>query len=88
VLGLGATESRTVLDLLQSYVGRPHNVLTWTAQAGDVLVADARSVQVRVPGRPDGMVVRTVAGDAPLGINGQHSHHPLPVDPATVRRSA
>jgi taurine dioxygenase len=88
VLGLADAESRTVLDLLQSFVARPHNVLTWTACPGDVLVADARSIQVRFPARRAGLVVRTVTGDAPLGINGQHSHLPAPAEPGAVRRSA
>jgi taurine dioxygenase len=84
ILGLPDSESRTVLDLLQSYVIRPHNVFTWTPAPGEILLADARSIQLRAPAGTD---VHRVAGDAPLGIDGQHSH-PIPTGPVSVRRSA
>jgi taurine dioxygenase len=72
VLGLPDAESRTVLDLLQSYVVRRHNLVTCTLHPGDVLLADARGVQVRLP--PGSSRLLEVTGEAPLGINGQHSH--------------
>jgi taurine dioxygenase len=77
LVGLTGAESRTLLPLLQSYLVRPTNLLQWTWSPGDVLLVDARVTQRhdgRGTGAPDGVHRHDVAGDAPLGIDGQHSH--------------
>jgi len=82
VVGLDDTESRTVLRLLRTHLDLPGNVLRWSWRTGDVLLVDARAVFFRRPGVGEGVgegetaepVVRlTVAGDRPLGVDGQHS---------------
>ncbi|HEY6796779.1 MAG TPA: TauD/TfdA family dioxygenase [Kineosporiaceae bacterium] len=77
ILGMTTPESRTVLDLLQSYVLRPDNIVTWAPTDGDAVVADARAVQHRTGPVAErgacGVVRIDVAGDAPLGVDGQHS---------------
>jgi taurine dioxygenase len=79
ILGLGDDESCTVIHLLQSYLVRPHNVLRWDWQDGDLLLVDARAVQRHArPGggpRPATTSAVEVAGDPPLGVDGQHSHY-------------
>jgi len=91
LVGLSGEESRTVVHLLQSYLVRPHNVLTWHWQDGDVLLVDARAVQHHerpCPGPvPPATATLHVAGDRPLGVDGRHSH-PLCAGPADARRTA
>jgi taurine dioxygenase len=71
VLGLTDDEGRTVLELLQSYVTEPHNVVELECAPGTLVLADARAIQVRLPA-PTRLL--TLAGEPPLGVNGQHSH--------------
>jgi alpha-ketoglutarate-dependent sulfate ester dioxygenase len=78
ILGMDATDSRTLLDLLQSSLVRPDNIATWAGAVGDAVLADACAVQHRAENAagadPGGIARIDVAGNAPLGVNGQHSH--------------
>jgi len=77
ILGLTVAESRTILQLLQSYLVQPHNVVRWDWQAGDLLLVDTRAVQWHArPGAGPGpatVATAEILGDTPLGIDGQHS---------------
>ena len=78
LVGMTIAESRTVIHLLQSYLVRPHNVQHRTWRPGDLLLVDARAVQRHArSGRGPATATTSwaeVAGDAPLGVDGQHSH--------------
>jgi alpha-ketoglutarate-dependent taurine dioxygenase len=71
-------ESRSVLRQLQAHVIRPENTLTWQWAPGDLILLDNRITQHHAPpdggGRPATLHRVLLAGDAPLGVNGQHSH--------------
>jgi taurine dioxygenase len=71
LMGLGEADGRTLLELLQSHVVRPDDLLEVSCAPGDLVIADARAVQVRLP---VGTRALEVAGDPPLGIDGQHSY--------------
>jgi len=75
--GLSTTESKDVLRLLQAYVTRPENVLRVQWNPGDVVVFDNRITQHYAPDDYDTLPRRlnrvTVAGDVPIGIDGQAS---------------
>ena len=70
-------QSRDVLHLLQAHVTAEENVLRWRLVPGDVVLIDNRVTQSFLPREREhaGSVRRiAVAGDAPLGVNGQHSY--------------
>jgi len=75
--GLGTTESKDVLRLLQAYVTRPENVLRVRWNPGDVVLFDNRITQHYAPADYDDLPRRlnrvTVAGDVPVGIDGHTS---------------
>jgi alpha-ketoglutarate-dependent taurine dioxygenase len=75
--GLSTTESKDVLRLLQAYVVRPENVLRVQWNPGDVVLFDNRITQHYAPDDYDKLPRRlnrvTVAGDIPVGIDGQSS---------------
>jgi taurine dioxygenase len=75
--GLNADESRDVLRILQSYVTRPENVVRWSWAPGDLVVFDNRITQHYAPddyGDLPRLLHRvTVAGDAPVGVDGNRS---------------
>jgi alpha-ketoglutarate-dependent sulfate ester dioxygenase len=77
VVGLSVGESRDVLRLLQYYVTRPENVLRVTWEPGQVVLFDNRITQHYAIGNYDGAPRRlhrvTVAGDVPVGVDGQPS---------------
>ena len=78
IVGLSGGESRDILRLLQAYVTRPDNVLRVTWQPRQLVLFDNRITQHYAPDNYDGLPRRlhrvTVAGDVPVGIDGQRSH--------------
>jgi alpha-ketoglutarate-dependent sulfate ester dioxygenase len=78
IVGLSAGESRKILDLLQSYVTRPENVLRWRWSPDQLVVFDNRITQHYAVDNYDGLPRRlhrvTVAGDVPVGIEGKESY--------------
>ncbi|WP_059011330.1 TauD/TfdA dioxygenase family protein [Streptomyces specialis] len=77
LIGLGADESRDLLRILQGYVTRPENVVRWHWAPGDLVLFDNRITQHYAPddyGDLPRLLHRvTVAGDAPVGVDGNHS---------------
>ncbi len=77
LVGLSATESRDILRLLQAYVTRPEHVLRWSWQPGQLLVFDNRITQHyaldNYDDQPRRLARITVAGDVPVGLDGQPS---------------
>ncbi|HEY8482577.1 MAG TPA: TauD/TfdA family dioxygenase [Spirillospora sp.] len=76
--GLSSREGRAVLDILQSYVTRPENVLRWNWTPGDLIIFDNRITQhyaVDDYGTLPRLLHRvTVAGDVPVGVDGRESY--------------
>jgi taurine dioxygenase len=77
IVGLSTRESRTILDLLQSYVTRPENVLRWRWEPGQLVLFDNRITQHYAVDNYDDLPRRlhrvTVAGDVPTGVDGGSS---------------
>ncbi|MEU1179220.1 TauD/TfdA family dioxygenase [Streptomyces sp. NPDC005820] len=78
IVGLSAGESRKILDLLQSYVTRPENVLRHRWSENQLVVFDNRITQHYAVDNYDGAPRRlhrvTAAGDVPVGVDGKESH--------------
>ncbi|WP_405886678.1 TauD/TfdA family dioxygenase [Streptomyces longwoodensis] len=78
LVGLSLGESRKLLDLLQSYVTRPENVLRHRWSQNQLVVFDNRITQHYAIDNYDGLPRRlhrvTVAGDVPVGIEGKESY--------------
>lgn len=70
-------DSRSLLDLFQSYISRPENVVTWYWQAGDIAIWDNRSTQHRATadfGAQHRELQRvTLVGDTPVSVSGKRS---------------
>ncbi|WP_328403880.1 TauD/TfdA family dioxygenase [Streptomyces sp. NBC_00390] len=77
LVGLSPSESRDLLRILQSYVTRPENVVRWTWAPGDLVLFDNRITQHYAPddyGDLPRLLHRvTVAGDVPVGVDGETS---------------
>ncbi|MDH6519046.1 alpha-ketoglutarate-dependent taurine dioxygenase [Streptomyces sp. SAI-090] len=77
IVGLSAGESRKLLDLLQSYVTRPENLLRHRWSENQLVLFDNRITQHYAVDNYDGLPRRlhrvTVAGDVPVGIEGKES---------------
>ncbi|UED87095.1 TauD/TfdA dioxygenase family protein [Streptomyces profundus] len=77
LVGLNADDSRDLLRILQNYVIRPENVVRWSWAPGDLVLFDNRSTQHYAPddyGTLPRLLHRvTVAGDVPVGIDGERS---------------
>ncbi|MBD2139707.1 TauD/TfdA family dioxygenase [Anabaena sp. FACHB-1237] len=77
IRGLSPTESADIIRLLQSYITRPENTVRWRWQVGDVAFWDNRATQhyaIADYGNEPRRVQRvTIAGDLPLGIDGNYS---------------
>jgi len=77
IRGLSPAESTDILRLFQSYITRPENTVRWRWQVGDVAFWDNRSTQhyaIADYGDQPRRVQRvTIAGDLPVGIDGQYS---------------
>lgn len=78
IVGLSGGESRRILDLLQSYVIRPENVLRHRWSENQLVLFDNRITQHYAVDNYDGAPRRlhrvTVAGDVPVGIEGKESY--------------
>ncbi|WP_406126512.1 TauD/TfdA dioxygenase family protein [Streptomyces sp. NBC_00989] len=78
IAGLSAGESRKILDLLQSYVTRPENILRWRWSPNQLVLFDNRITQHYAIDNYDNQPRRlnrvTVAGDIPVGIEGKESY--------------
>ncbi|HEY3481077.1 MAG TPA: TauD/TfdA family dioxygenase [Streptomyces sp.] len=77
VVGLSVAESRKILDLLESYVTRPENVLRWRWSPRQLVLFDNRITQHYAIDNYDDQPRRlnrvTVAGDIPVSIDGTPS---------------
>ncbi|NEB01788.1 TauD/TfdA family dioxygenase [Streptomyces sp. SID13726] len=78
IVGLSAGESRKLLDILQSYVTRPENLLRHRWSENQLVLFDNRITQHYAVDNYDGLPRRlhrvTVAGDVPVGIEGKESY--------------
>ncbi|MFJ3226881.1 TauD/TfdA dioxygenase family protein [Streptomyces sp. NPDC086783] len=78
IVGLSVAESRKLLELLQSYVTRPENILRWRWSPDQLVLFDNRITQHYAVDNYDGLPRRlhrvTVAGDVPVGVEGKESY--------------
>ncbi|WP_200305082.1 TauD/TfdA dioxygenase family protein [Streptomyces adelaidensis] len=78
IVGLSVGESRKLLDLLQSYVTRPENLLRHRWSENQLVLFDNRITQHYAVDNYDGLPRRlhrvTIAGDVPVGIEGKESY--------------
>jgi taurine dioxygenase len=78
IVGLSKGESRDILQLLQTYVTRPENVLRHRWSLNQLVLFDNRITQHyavdNYDDRPRRLNRVTVAGDVPVGIDGTPSH--------------
>ncbi|MFC4503182.1 MULTISPECIES: TauD/TfdA dioxygenase family protein [Streptomyces] len=78
IVGLSTGESRKLLDLLQSYVVRPENILRHRWSENQLVLFDNRITQHYAVDNYDRQPRRlhrvTVAGDVPVGIEGKESY--------------
>ncbi|SER82177.1 taurine dioxygenase [Streptomyces sp. yr375] len=78
VVGLSVGESRKVLELLQSYVVRPENILRHRWSPNQLVLFDNRITQHYAVDNYDKLPRRlnrvTVAGDVPVGVEGKESY--------------
>ncbi len=78
IVGLSTGESRDILRLLQYYVTQPENVLRVAWEPGQLVLFDNRITQHYAIDNYDDLPRRlnrvTVAGDIPVGIDGQQSY--------------
>jgi taurine dioxygenase len=78
VVGLSTGESKDILRLLQAYVTRPENILRVSWEPGQLVLFDNRIAQHYAIDNYDDLPRRlnrvTVAGDIPVGIDGQPSY--------------
>lgn len=77
IVGLSTGESRKLLDILQSYVTRPENLLRHRWSENQLVLFDNRITQHYAVDNYDGLPRRlhrvTIAGDVPVGIEGKES---------------
>jgi len=78
IVGLSTGESRKLLDILQSYVTRPENLLRHRWSENQLVLFDNRITQHYAVDNYDGLPRRlhrvTVAGDIPVNIEGKESY--------------
>jgi taurine dioxygenase len=78
IVGLSKGESKDILRLLQHYVTRPENILRVSWEPGQLVLFDNRITQHYAIDNYDDLPRRlnrvTVAGDVPVGIDGQLSY--------------
>jgi taurine dioxygenase len=78
IVALSVGESRTLLDLLQSYVIRPEHILRHRWSPNQLVLFDNRITQHYAVDNYDRQARRlhrvTVAGDIPVGIEGKESY--------------
>lgn len=78
IVGLPNGVSAKVLEILQSYVTRPENVLRWRWSPNELVLFDNRITQHYAIDNYDDLPRRlhrvTVAGDVPVGVDGGSSY--------------
>lgn len=78
LVGMSLRESRPIIDVLQSYVGRPENQVRWRWRPGDVLIFDNRCTQhYGVNDYDDHQRVLhrvSINGEVPSGLDGKRSY--------------
>jgi taurine dioxygenase len=78
ILGLSGGESRKILEIFQSYVTRPENVLRWRWSPNELVLFDNRITQHYAIDNYNDLPRRlhrvTVAGDIPVGVDGKSSY--------------
>ena len=76
-VGLGATESTALFDLLQTRITKLENAVRWNWQLGDLAIWDNRATQHYAVSDYDDQFRRlsrvTLAGDIPLDVQGRPS---------------
>ena len=76
-VGLGPSESATLFQLLQTRITKLENTIRWSWQQGDLAIWDNRATQHYAVADYDDLPRLlhrvTVAGDVPVGINGDTS---------------
>jgi alpha-ketoglutarate-dependent sulfate ester dioxygenase len=76
-LGLSSRESAALLEIFQSYVTRPENVLRWSWSPNQLLIFDNRITQHYAVDNYDDWPRRlnrvTVAGEVPVSVDGRRS---------------
>jgi taurine dioxygenase len=84
-VGLNRADSQRLFSILQDHITKPENVVRWRWQVGDVAIWDNRATQHRAVAdfgpQPRHLRRATVAGEVPVGIDGNHSRaiRPEPV---------
>ena len=77
IVGLGASDSRRLVEIFQDHVTRPENTVRWRWRAGDVAIWDNRATQHRAIddyGDQPRVVRRvTIEGVAPVSVDGRRS---------------
>ncbi|GGS18977.1 taurine dioxygenase [Streptomyces humidus] len=77
IVGLSSSDSADLLRILQSYVTRPENVLSWTWSPNQLLIFDNRITQHYAVDNYDDHPRRlnrvTIAGEVPTGVDGRRS---------------
>jgi taurine dioxygenase len=78
LVGMTLRDSRPIIDVLQSYVGRPENQVRWRWRPGDVLIFDNRCTQhYGVNDYDDHQRVLhrvSITGEVPSGLDGKRSY--------------
>ena len=77
LVGLSNTESRDIIRLLQAHVTKPEHIIRWSWKPGQLLIFDNRITQHYAIDNYDNLPRKlarvTVAGDVPVGVNGDRS---------------
>jgi alpha-ketoglutarate-dependent sulfate ester dioxygenase len=77
ILGLSSRESAALLEIFQSHVTRPENVLRWSWSPNQLLIFDNRITQHYAVDNYDDLPRRlnrvTVAGEVPVSVDGRRS---------------
>jgi len=77
IAGLSRRESTALLDIFQSYVTRPENLVRWSWSPNQLLIFDNRITQHyavdNYDDRPRRLNRVTVAGDVPASVDGRQS---------------
>lgn len=91
ILGVSASESQRIYEILQSYVTRLENTVRWRWSEGDVVIWDNRATQhyaIDDYGDQHRVVRRvTLDGEIPRGVDGRESCQILP-EPAALLEAA
>ena len=90
-MGLSNTESKDIIRLLQAYVTRPENVVRVNWEPNQLVLFDNRITQHYAPDNYDGQPRKlnrvTVAGEFPVGMDGERASPSREIPPPIPRRS-